>query len=203
MPNCGFFAHLGLFVVRDFLDTESCAKLRSEVGTSLQTHVTVVDASTSLEKVKENVRRTKQAEVSTITTTDMKRRLLTYRTRLENHFNVQLTDCEKPQFLVYHEGDFFHAHLDGDDHPDKPDFIKKRLLSVVIFLNDQTEAPAPDSFCGGSLVFYGLINTPQWGKYGFPLMGEAGLMIAFRSDIRHEVTPVLHGARNSIVSWFF
>jgi predicted 2-oxoglutarate/Fe(II)-dependent dioxygenase YbiX len=56
---------------------------------------------------------------------------------------------------------------------------------------------------GGKLILYGLIPTPDWEHYGFPVTAETGLLIAFRSDIFHEVTPVTAGERFTIVSWFF
>jgi SM-20-related protein len=34
------------------------------------------------------------------------------------------------------------------------------------------------------------------------LIGEPGLLVAFRSDVLHEVEAVTHGERYSIVSWF-
>jgi SM-20-related protein len=37
---------------------------------------------------------------------------------------------------------------------------------------------------------------------GFPLIGEAGLLLAFRPNLVHEVTPVTHGERCTVVTWF-
>ena len=121
---------------------------------------------------------------------------------VEKHFGVQLTGCEKPQFLVYREGDFFVAHRDTNDDPRGVEGLKERRISVVIFLNRPSDEAVPDSFSGGSLVFYGLIDAPEWKEYGFCLDGEAGLLIAFRSEILHEVTGVTSGERFTIVSWF-
>ena len=80
--------------------------------------------------------------------------------------------------------------------------LKRRRLSVVLFLNRQAKEATPGGFCGGSLVFYGLINDPRAKQIGFPLVAEPGLLIAFPSDLVHEVTPVTDGERYTVVSWF-
>ncbi|MCA1578026.1 MAG: 2OG-Fe(II) oxygenase [Acidobacteria bacterium] len=36
----------------------------------------------------------------------------------------------------------------------------------------------------------------------FHFVGERGTLIAFRAETTHEVTPVTHGERYSMVSWF-
>jgi predicted 2-oxoglutarate/Fe(II)-dependent dioxygenase YbiX len=69
-------------------------------------------------------------------------------------------------------------------------------------VNGQSKQPAQDVYGGGSLVFYGLLDGSQWEKVGFPLEGEPGLLIAFRSDLLHEVQQVTFGHRYTVVSWF-
>jgi predicted 2-oxoglutarate/Fe(II)-dependent dioxygenase YbiX len=34
------------------------------------------------------------------------------------------------------------------------------------------------------------------------LCGEEGLLVAFRAETLHEVRPVTHGVRFSVVTWF-
>ena len=143
------------------------------------------------------------AEVSRSTAEFVRERLRALKPKLEEHFELSLYDCEKPQFLVYKEGDYFLPHRDGEDHPDKPEYVKKRQISITIFLNQDSIEPAPDTYCGGALTFYGLIDDPKWKKYGFQLNSETGLMVAFRSVLLHEVTTVTYGTRFAIVSWFF
>ena len=164
---------------------------------------TVVDYDTSQDMLKERVRKSLHAEVSKSSTSLVKERLMALKAKLENHFNLSFDDCEKPQFLVYKKGGYFQPHKDGEDEPGKPEYIKRRQISIVVFLNQESNKPAPDTYCGGALTFYGLIDDPKWKKYGFQLNGEAGLMVAFRSDLLHEVTTVTSGTRLAIVSWFF
>ena len=203
MPDSDFFTRFGLFAVKGFLDARSCASFRSEMLSSTLSPATVVDDQTSQEIVKENVRKTFHAKVSKTTTSFVKERLVALRPRLEDHFKSAFDDCEKPQFLIYKEGDYFNPHKDGEDEEGKPEYIKKRRISVIIFLNEYAEGPVTDVYRGGALTFYGLVKDPGWEKYGFHLNPETGLMIAFRADILHGVTTVTEGTRYTIVSWFF
>ena len=86
-------------------------------------------------------------------------------------------------------------------------------LASVPALASEADIPLPDlslvtfpmfggTIAGGSLTFYGLMKAPGMEKAGMPLAPEAGLLVAFRSDIMHEVNPVTRGERYTLVSWF-
>ena len=203
MPDADFFTRFGLFAVKEFFDADLCAKFRCEMLSSTLSPAALVDGYTSVERTKEEVRKTMHAEVSQSTASLAKERLMALRPKLEDHFGLTFEDCEKPQFLVYREGDYFLPHVDGEDDLGKPQYIRNRKISIIVFLNEESGEPAPDAYCGGALTFYGLIDKPEWEKYGFHLNGETGLLIAFRSDILHEVSIVTFGMRFSIVSWLF
>lgn len=121
--------------------------------------------------------------------------------RIAEHFRVELNECEEPQFLRYKEGDFFVAHQDGNTGLLRLD-TEQRLVSTVIFLSLETDAPQPEAnvHCGGSLIFTNLRARPEDAK--FRMVADPGTLIAFRSETTHEVTPVTHGERHSIVSWY-
>jgi SM-20-related protein len=201
MPAADFFRSLGLFVVKDFFDGAWCERLRLEASLAQKGRATVVKKSA--ERLDEGVRKTKWAGVSAPTISAVQAHLLAVKPRLESHFNVQLVGCEEPQFLAYKAGDFFRPHRDNADDPDAYAYVRERQVSAVIFLNSGAEARGAESYAGGALTFYGLVNDQPWKAYGFPLVGERGLLIAFRSDVLHEVTVVTRGERYSIVTWFF
>jgi SM-20-related protein len=125
-------------------------------------------------------------------------RLLALRQQIEGHFQVALQGCVTPQFLRYRKGDFYIAPRDNR-------LAKQRQISVVVFLNDHAlRHQALDFYDGGDLTFYRLIDdNPRWTNIGLPLTSEEGLLIAFRSQVVHEVTPVTRGERYTIVNWFF
>lgn len=204
IPDVDFFARLGMLVIDDFLDAEVCAKLRAEARANANTPANVgIDNGYTVD---EEQRRTKYAFVSEETITSIESRLLSIKPAVEKHFGMTLTACQKPSFLVYKEGDFFRLHCDNSNNPSYPQTIRDRQVSVVIFLNTESDEPTPDSYCGGKLIFRGGINTTQVKfnrlRMQFPLAGKTGLLIAFRTDVAHEVTPVTHGERYTVVSWF-
>lgn len=206
MGTPDFFARLGLLIQKDFLDAEFCANYLSEVfsATAVTAPIfrTNIDVGTIGTLVDHTSRKTEQISVSLATELFIYKRLLAIKPMLEQHFNLSLAGCEKPMFYTYKQGSFFAAHQDCSDGQDVPEFIKARRVSIVIFLNGRAETPRPGCYGGGALTFYGLISQPQWQDYGFPLFGEPGMLVAFRSNILHEVKPVTHGERYTIANWF-
>ncbi len=201
MPTADFFSRLGLLVLKDFFDAELCARLQSETRLAAGGQAMITRKGTDL--IDESVRRTKWVEVPASTNVFVEARLSALKPMLERHFCVVLKGCELPQFLIYKGGDFFLPHQDSQTDPDASTCVRERRVSVAIFLNGEAQKPKQDFYGGGSLTFYGLIDDdPRWKPCGFGLIGEAGMLIAFRSDVMHEVTPVTHGARYTIVTWF-
>ena len=116
---------------------------------------------------------------------------------IEAHFGIALNECEDPQFLRYEEGDFFVPHQDGNT-PMVWDDSRFRRISAVIFLSERSEAPAEGTYGGGALLFYA-----PWPKQGRIAAGaKPGSLVTFRAETTHEVTPVTHGVRYTIATWF-
>ena len=67
------------------------------------------------------------------------------------------------------------------------------------FFNAQSEAPATDMYGGGTLLIHG--RFPDIAARTL-VPAAPGTLVAFRSETTHEVTPVTHGERYSIVSWY-
>jgi len=202
MPKAEFFTRLGLFAIKEFFDAGLCAKLRTEARLATSQAATVVgkDGKGILD---EKTRTTKCTQVSQETIAYIKLQLLAVKPQLESHFHVKLKDCEKPQLLRYHPGGFYVPHPDSNHAENAPQYLKERKVSTVIYLNSEVDKYAEECYTGGALTLYGLIEGERWQKYGFHLMGEAGLLIAFPSDILHQVEPVIEGERYTIVTWFF
>ncbi len=179
-------AHFHLFLLRNFLDPDSCASLRAELAVAPTTKAPVYIEGTE-GSIHETVRKTTSLHPASETISQIRERLLRQKSALESHFGTSLTDCERPQFLRYQKGDFFVRHQDGNTHQLDFDHLRVRRISIVVFLND--------SFSGGSLNFYDPTTT-------FALTGETGLLVAFKADTFHEVLPVTSGERFTIISWF-
>ena len=191
-------SHFNLFLLRNFLDAGTCANLKSELALSPTTQAPVyIEGSEGV--IHETVRKTTSLHPSTETFTQMHERLLQQKSSLEVHFGESLTDCERPQFLRYEKGDFFVRHQDGNTKQLDFDHLRVRRISIVVFLNDFSVEPQADCFTGGTLTFY---ENSADGPKSFGLPGETGLLVAFRADTFHEVLPVTHGERFTMITWF-
>ena len=189
---------LGLYVVKDFLDAEECARLVEEVSAARGGPATVYRPGAA-SPVDESLRRTTRHMLSPETTERVRRRLLGRKEEVAAHFGLPLHDCEDPQFLRYREGDFFVAHQDGNTGMLRAE-RESRLISVVIFLSRQADGAGGGDYGGGSLVFSDW--RPGSNRGVFRVAGEPGALVAFRAETTHEVTPVTHGERLSIACWY-
>lgn len=201
MPSKDFFTKHGVYVAGEFLDPPSCRKIRSEIRSASGEHAEVTrdDGSTRVDRT---FRRTTWSHVSRQTRAGIDLRLESLRPTLEQHFHTVLQTMESPQYLTYRPGYFFKPHTDDSKSLRVAESIRARRVTAVLFLNSQVDQPARGHFCGGGLRFYELIDDPIWKNCGLPLTPEAGLLVAFRSDLYHQVTPVTQGTRFSIVTWY-
>jgi len=185
-----------LFVAKDFVEPNICREIVAEMSAAQGDEATVYGRTVS-GSVDQRVRRTLRVRPSVATVELIVGRLLAVKEEIEKHFDVVLSECEDPQFLHYREGDFFVAHQDGNTGMTRLE-SERRLVSIVIFLSQEADSPEPDAHCGGSLLFTNLRTTEK-----VRMVGEPGMLIAFRAETTHEITPVTHGERYSIVSWYW
>ena len=187
-------AHFNLFLLRNFLDADTCAKLRAELTEAPTTQAPVYIQGTE-GLVHEDIRKTTSVHPADDTFTDVHERLLQQLPALAQHFGEALHDCERPQFLRYKEGDFFVRHQDGNTRQLDFDHLRVRRISIVVFLNDFSVEPQAGCYSGGLLKF-------DDKDQRFDLEGETGLLVAFTAETFHEVLPVTSGERFTIISWF-
>lgn len=183
-----------MLVIPQFFEPRLCDALVAELKATEGSEATVYGRTCS-GSIDQNVRRTLRLKPSEDTIALVKQRLWACKGEVEKYFALTLNECEEPQFLRYREGDFFVAHQDGNTGLLQLD-TEQRKISTVIFLSRQAEQPEPDAYCGGALVFGNL-------NYSFHAPAEPGMLVAFRSETTHEVTPVTHGERYSIASWYW
>ncbi len=193
-------ADFGLFLCRQFIDPETCARIIAEARCAPTTPAPVyIEGSPDL--VHENVRKTTSLHPSAETIAWVQERLFQQIPALKEHFKLDLTDCEKPQFLVYRAGDFFVRHQDGNSEQLEFDHLRVRKISIVIFLNDASAELQAGTFRGGALLFC-REGDAEVEPLTFPLWGETGLLVAFAAETLHEVTPVTDGERFTIINFF-
>ena len=112
------------------------------------------------------------------------RRLVAVAPTVAAYFGVSVAVAEAPNFLVYRRGDFFSAHRDASDREYMPEYIRRRRLGVILFLNRQAARPEPGAFCGGALGFYRLHTRDGQEVVRAGIRAEAGTLVAFPSTRR-------------------
>ena len=186
-----------LLVAREFFSESICKDIITEASKAAFISATVYGRTDS-GTVDERVRKTSRLHVSPETVQLVTSRLLDYKATVEKHFQVSLRDCEEPQFLRYNVGDFFVAHQDGNTGLIRLESDAERRVSIVIFLNPQNDRQIEGSYSGGTLKFSDYRKPlPE-----FLMPVEPGSLVAFRSELTHEVTPVTRGERFSIAGWY-
>jgi SM-20-related protein len=203
MSQHGLFAKLGVLIIPEFLDPRQCQELRVEMRRSPCGDAVVAVRGRKEEVADAQRRQTAHVQVSEGTSRDMIRRLLVLKPRAEEFFSMPLADLvEVPKFLIYRQGHFFAPHRDvmraGDDSA--APIIRARRVNLVVFLNDESQAPDKGGYRGAALTLYGLIDKQEWRQYGFPVCARTGSLVAFRADVLHEVAPIVEGERYNIVS---
>ncbi|MDB6025406.1 MAG: hypothetical protein JWM68_1629 [Verrucomicrobiales bacterium] len=182
--------------IRNLLDAATITTIVAEMRSSHAAAATVYGETKHGGTVNPRVRKVSRLAVSLEIRERVKELLMQQKEQLAQRFGVALTYCEDPQFLRYETGDFFVAHQDGNT-PIIYDHTRFRKVSVSIYLSQRAAEPTPDTYGGGELVLYSRSSDAR------QLIAETpGTLVAFRSETTHEVLPITHGERYTIVSWF-
>jgi SM-20-related protein len=206
-----FFTRQGLlFAQPDFLSAAEIQALHGKLAdkkTEMAPVVSPVVGSFDQAANRQGDRKTAQIEVSDALRHLVSDRLIALREALEAFFQLRLNGLEPPAFLKYLPGYYFKPHRDWQpefaEHPGMG-HLPPRKISTILLLSRQVEHPRkPDEYSGGELVFYLPSEALEHTLIGRPLDPPAGTLIAFRSDLTHEVRAVTAGERISVVSWLF
>ena len=103
-------------------------------------------------------------------------------------FGVDITFMKNIQYTTYDENDVGHY----DWHEDifwESNFIYDRKLSMVVQLSD------PDTYSGCDLE----LQVPE--APNSQSLRKQGTIIVFPSFVKHRITPIMSGHRESLVSW--
>jgi SM-20-related protein len=200
VPRVEYFRQFGIFSMAGFLGPASCLEVIETLRGSPSTPAVVVhDDFTGVE---ERERRSRAVRVPASLRGALEARFAELLPVLADEFRLPLAGWEPAQFLAYRTGDFFAPHRDAGEAPEA---TGQRRVSVVLFLNAPSDPTGSPPYGGGEFLFWGLQPDPRWPEPGMPmpLLGEAGLLIAFPSNLLHSVRPVTYGERYSIVTWFY
>jgi SM-20-related protein len=198
MESLTLLDQLGLFVRRGFLSGVECMDLRQEMSRSKSIPATVIDQSG--ERLDPYARSTHWVAVGHEIKRPIQQRIAALQPEIEEHFRVTLSHMEE-HYLLYKPGDFFHAHRDSQ--PDAANTtVAQRKVSAILFLNDAVDEPRENAYCGGALTLYGMLGFSGSDELGLSVKGEAGLLVAFRSDTLHNVTAITNGERYTVAVFF-
>jgi SM-20-related protein len=201
MVNTAMLSSAGLFVAHGFFPADLCADLREAAARGTLHPAGLFRGEEVF--VDQRVRRAKGAVLTEALRSEVEQRLAAVMPDLGRRFDHVITEQQSPQLLVYERGAFFRAHQDNSREPTLPSEVKDRLVSAVVFLGRQTRLPESGCYCGGALTFFRLPGLPSAAGIRTEVWGEEGLMVAFpATGTMHEVRPVTHGLRYSLVTWF-
>jgi SM-20-related protein len=187
-----------VFVRHNFVDESTCAEWCAAVYAGRKVAATVANA-TGASVVDERARRTLCVSVQTSISREARSRLSDLLPELRRHFGISLSTVQDPQFLMYRRGNYFRPHQDNSTSKGHGLEVRLRRVSVVLFLNRGTQLPEPGTYCGGDLLLY----APRRDVRPYiQVGGQPGLLVAFLSNTFHEVRPITHGDRCTVVSWY-
>jgi SM-20-related protein len=148
--------------------------------------------------VNRHVRNAFDVEIEHSTLAEVDRLIDRFRGDVSEFFGVALQNAEGCSFLRYLEGGFYRAHRDRIDDAD-PQW--PRRVSLVLFLT--TAGHDAGAGCeGGALRLYNP-RDPSRDDAPFDIPPVEGTLVAFRSNVLHEVLPVTAGVRDTVVNWFY
>jgi SM-20-related protein len=188
-------------IIDSFLTPKEAARIKSKMTLSEQAPASVLIAG---REVFDKIRRASICRNMDTERDFIESKLATLKQHFEARFSMNLSGPSETSFIVYRVGDGFGRHVDVEPVASQAELLRCRKLSAVIFLNtEENEVDDMDDYRGGTLVIYGTRGgDPLNLIIGLPIRGETGRLVVFRSDLVHEVRPVLNGTRFGIVSWF-
>ena len=205
MANYSFLQKLGVFAIPGFLTPEECAEWRSVANATEGKEAMVYTGTEPV--VQDDLRKTLGVIVEGPLRASLEARVRALRPVLEKEFDVKLGDSDRVQCLVYRTGDYFRLHSDVGGTTEQGELseiakrINSRRVTILVYLNEPNHETEP--YGGGVLSLFGLMGGEAGKEFGFPVDVETGLLIAFRPTLLHEVSPVEHGKRYSLVTWFY
>jgi predicted 2-oxoglutarate/Fe(II)-dependent dioxygenase YbiX len=183
-----------VLVLPEFWSDARCARVRSAIDRG---HAVAAEIYAGGYVVDEQVRRTYDVDVEPAIVTQVEEAFAAVRADVSRFFGAALTGSEGPGFLRYPIGGLYRTHRDRFEGGDFP-----RQISVVLFLSSAAAGPGGGDCEGGALRLYGVVDSAD-DSVPLDIAPTAGTLVAFPSDVLHEVLPVTAGVRDAIVDWFY
>ena len=188
------FLPFGFFVRRGFLSPAACARLRRAMSAADAVSGQIRSRGRSVRS--RGDRRVDVVTVSSRMRAGVDRAFRRVMPLLQARFGRRLSGLEPVQFLRYRRGGRYVLHTDRT--PGSRDAVAgRRKVSLIVFLSP------PADHLGGALVFPAMRSGDRRARLPLAVRAEAGLLVAFRPEIEHEVRPVRRGVRCTLATWCF
>ncbi|HKH74458.1 MAG TPA: 2OG-Fe(II) oxygenase [Vicinamibacterales bacterium] len=182
-----------IFTAPGLLDAAACRRVQSAMDVGTPEEAEVLDEGF---EVQGDVRRATQIDIGDDVLAMVEATLDEMRVPIASFYGLTLESREGASVLRYETGGFYRPHVDRAHVPSWP-LSERRQITVVLFLESAREAEASGGFCGGILRLF-----PDQGD-AVEIVPKGGTLVAFPAGMRHEVTPVTAGRRDTIVDWFY
>jgi predicted 2-oxoglutarate/Fe(II)-dependent dioxygenase YbiX len=176
--------HGTLLRIRGALDGQSCRAVRAAIdrGETEAAEVLSGDAA-----VVDAARRAVHVTVDDETLARISSCLDEQRDTVAAYFDVRLVAREGVGLVRYGAGGFYRPHRDRADMASWP-AASRRCITVILFLNADFDG--------------GLLRLLPDDAEDVEVLPEEGMLVAFPSDLGHEVTTIIRGTRDVVVDWF-
>jgi SM-20-related protein len=112
-------------------------------------------------------------------------------------YRLSLQSREGASFLRYETGGFYKPHVDRARVASWPATARRRV-TTVLFLESSRDLEPSGGFSGGLLRLF-----PDDAGAPIDITPRQGTLVAFPAAMRHEVTPITSGRRDTVVDWFY
>lgn len=147
-------------------------------------------------EVQEDVRRAMQVDIGDAVLAMVDATLDSVRIPIASFYGLVLQSREGASFLRYETGGFYRPHVDRARVPSWP-LTERRQITIVLFLESSRDVEPSGGFRGGILRLFPGEGDP------LDVLPTRGTLVAFPADMRHEVTRVTAGRRDTVVDWFY
>jgi predicted 2-oxoglutarate/Fe(II)-dependent dioxygenase YbiX len=187
-----------IYIAPGFLDPETCGCLRAAMDRGVAEPAEVLDHGASLDL---EARRATAIEIDLAVAAVVDARLDAARPAIADYYKVVLRRREGSAFLRYGPGGFYGRHRDFAVDAGWQGAAERRV-SLVTFLNTADSVSSAGEFSGGELVIH-LPEAAGQDPQTCCIAPRQGCLVAFPSDLLHEVQPVTAGVRDVVVDWYY
>ncbi len=203
VSNSAYLKQFGLYAVDNFIGRDLCEELTKEVRLAENDGIQCLGNEELDDPQNREFRPFVTDKLESGKLSIIEDKIISIKPDLEAHFEQNLTSAQAPLVGVYDVGSFSAKHVDAVEGQTEYRGVKAKKLTIVLFLNDESDEDLEDAYQGGKLTFYDIVDTPPFNQFGLPVKGKAGTIVIFPATNLHEVTPITRGKRFMVNSGYY